>query len=362
MGIFRTLLAISVVFAHLSLGDHYLAGGKAAVQAFFMISGYLITFILMNSYKSISSFYLNRALKIYPLYWIICATVLAFHMIEMTGFHTIVLDMPWYATIYLIVTNITLIGQDLTFFAGLKDSAFVTAAGFSQLDRPLMHGLLVAPSWSLALELELTFYIIAPFIVKRLSTVVLFFVLSLGLRIILIQNGYTFDPWTYRVFPAELALFLAGSLSFHLFHGRWSGQFAWIAVLMAAGSVLAYPYIDLPSEARDLIVLACTFIALPGLFRFNSDNAFDRHTGELSYPIYLLHLPVIQISGAVFGQLGAPAILGITIICAIAAHYLVVMRIEAIRQDIKASPANGRNWRWLLNRIAAQGWGRGKQA
>jgi len=62
MGTLRTLFAIAVVFAH-SLGN-LLVGGRYAVQLFYMISGFLISYVLFErkTYPNIKSFYINRYL------------------------------------------------------------------------------------------------------------------------------------------------------------------------------------------------------------------------------------------------------------------------------------------------------------
>ena len=68
MGTLRTLFAISVVFAH-SIGFVFV-GGQNAVRLFYMISGFLISFVLVErkSYSSIVLFYINRYLRLYPIY------------------------------------------------------------------------------------------------------------------------------------------------------------------------------------------------------------------------------------------------------------------------------------------------------
>ena len=55
MGTIRLLLALAVVFSH-SYG-YLLVGGRLAVQLFYIISGYLISFILieLKSYSSIKN-------------------------------------------------------------------------------------------------------------------------------------------------------------------------------------------------------------------------------------------------------------------------------------------------------------------
>src|SRR5690606_15594645 len=112
MGIFRTLLAVSVVFAHLSLGDRFLVGGALAVQLFYMVSGFLITFVLNNSYSDVRAFYLNRALRIFPIYWLVVILIGVFHLVASTGFYSVFLKIPASADILLIFSNIFLFGQD----------------------------------------------------------------------------------------------------------------------------------------------------------------------------------------------------------------------------------------------------------
>ena len=56
MGSLRTFLALTVVLSH-SYG-HIFVGGRLAVQLFYIISGFLISYILLeaNSYKSLKGF------------------------------------------------------------------------------------------------------------------------------------------------------------------------------------------------------------------------------------------------------------------------------------------------------------------
>ena len=71
MGTLRTLFALAVVFTHTS--GHFLIGGKNAVQLFYMISGFLISYILVERkvYVDVKSFYINRYLRIFPIYAVI---------------------------------------------------------------------------------------------------------------------------------------------------------------------------------------------------------------------------------------------------------------------------------------------------
>jgi len=75
MGTLRTLLAIAVVFAHTPLAIRIFGGGRVAVQMFYAISGFLITFVLENvkAYQNPRRFYENRALRIFPVYCAVLA-------------------------------------------------------------------------------------------------------------------------------------------------------------------------------------------------------------------------------------------------------------------------------------------------
>ena len=71
MGLLRTIFALSVVFSH--LGIYTFVGARNAVQIFYIISGFLISYILVESknYPNIKHFYFNRILRIYPIYYFV---------------------------------------------------------------------------------------------------------------------------------------------------------------------------------------------------------------------------------------------------------------------------------------------------
>jgi peptidoglycan/LPS O-acetylase OafA/YrhL len=124
MGTIRVLLALAVIFSH--TGSHVLVGGEAALQCFYLISGFLISYILQNTaaYGSIRNFYLNRFLRIYPMYWAVALLTVMFYLLAFTlGIdHKLqtLLSLPLSAQLTLITTNIVLFGQDAIMFMGLK--------------------------------------------------------------------------------------------------------------------------------------------------------------------------------------------------------------------------------------------------
>ncbi len=74
MGTVRFLLAIAVVLTHTGAEFNFIEEAHLAVEMFFLASGFLISFILResNTYRSdLSRFYLNRALRLYPIYYVV---------------------------------------------------------------------------------------------------------------------------------------------------------------------------------------------------------------------------------------------------------------------------------------------------
>src|SRR6056297_1555321 len=77
MGCIRTFFAIVVVISH--SWTFVFVGPILAVQSFFLISGFLISFVLTEagSYDTMRSFYVNRVLRLYPVYLVVALATLA---------------------------------------------------------------------------------------------------------------------------------------------------------------------------------------------------------------------------------------------------------------------------------------------
>lgn len=221
MGLVRTLLAISIVFTH-SYG-FVLVGGQCAVQIFYMISGYLISFILIEScaYKSIWKFYLNRVLRLFPIYWLVLvlsAVAICFASAVLGQEHQLLSTYdtaPFWLRLWFTFSNVFVVGQDLLMFSAVRDGDLILLTDFRASDDPLWQSLDVPQAWTIGVEL--TFYVVAPFILQRQRWMFVLLSLSLLLRILFIGVGFgTHDPWSYRFFPTELALFILGALSHQL--------------------------------------------------------------------------------------------------------------------------------------------------
>jgi len=308
MGTLRTLFAIAVVFAH-SLGN-LLVGGQNAVQLFYMISGFLISYVLVErkAYPNIKSFYINRYLRLYPIYFVIATlTFIAFTLASTIGkninFFDIYIKAPNSADILLVVSNLTLFFQDWVLFSGVEQNRLVFATNFSNSEVVLFTGLLVPQAWTLGVEL--TFYLLAPFILFRKKILIALLVSSLLLRVYLISIGLgTKDPWTYRFFPTELALFLLGALAHQVLLPIYQKnlsttqieKYSKISTYFLVLLTLVFSFIPIKEIQKSIGLFSIFLLLMPLAFIFQSNRKWDKWIGDLSYPIYISHMLVIYVS------------------------------------------------------------------
>ncbi|CAB3727696.1 acyltransferase family protein [Achromobacter kerstersii] len=303
MGFLRTLLALSVVLDHLGGGyaDH-LVGGRLAVQLFYVISGFLISYVLTatDTYQGATGkFYANRFLRLFPIYLAVAAMTLVAHVVSGGAFFRFYDALPFSADLFLVLSNLFIFGQDWLMFFGIEHSALSFTGSFAHSEVPLYQGLLVPQAWTLGVEMS--FYLVAPFVLGSPRRLLALLAASLALRAVLIVTGIGLsDPWTYRFFPTELALFLIGSLSHQVLLPRCKAWMRRFNRLPEVGTAVLVAYcmihfsIGLNPTVRDGIAVLLFAALLPLAFLFQSRHRLDKAIGELSYPIYICHSLVIM--------------------------------------------------------------------
>jgi len=332
MGFLRFILACAVIIEHTSpVFGLKLTGGMIAVEAFFMISGFYMALILNQKYTgagSYSLFITNRFLKLFPIYWIVLAGVMLFgacsHLLHGNlGALSIFgeYSLHWSSALYLIATNALIFGQDLALFLKFTpDMALIFTTDFRASDPMVYRFLLIPPAWSLGLELM--FYLMAPFLVRRSAGFLTILMAgSLVLRFIMtVKMGLDHDPWLYRFFPLEIAFFLAGSLAFKAY-----SAIPWKRIPVALmrgifGGILVFTVAFDEIELSQWLFYGCFAAAIPFVFRLTKDSALDRQVGDLSYPMYVSHLLVFWTlsSTQVFDKVGTDYRGLLTILCTVA--------------------------------------------
>ncbi|PDT88109.1 hypothetical protein CO669_20960 [Bradyrhizobium sp. Y36] len=297
MGLLRLLLALAVI------GDHarppfawlHFTAGTIAVEMFFVVSGFYMQMVLSQRYTSATAFYVSRAIRIYPTYWIIAGfTFLALWPIN--GFRHIS-NLGWQPAILVFASNLLILFQDTLLFLGVDHERLFFTANFQSAAILPSSYLIVRPSWTLALELY--FYLFAPYLARVRSSFLLTLALALTAgRLAAYHAGLDHDPWFYRFFPFELPLFLLGMLSYRLFDGNRDFYFlrSKVLALSAIVAMIAlgqYFALSLPVK-YSFVAAAISALVVPMAFAAFKDVSIDRFVGDLSYPIYIIHFPIIQ--------------------------------------------------------------------
>lgn len=287
----RAVAVLAVVFFH--AGFPGFSGGYIGVDVFFVISGYLITSILLGELEqqrfSIINFYERRARRILPaLVVVLLATsIAAFFLMPPSLLHDYARSL----------VSVAAFGSNVFFY--LSSGYFSTASE----EKPLLH------TWSLAVEEQ--YYLLFPLLLAglwfmrriRITWVMLILTAaSLALSEYLLRQN-AFDANFYLIFSRAWEL-LAGSLLALLGPKRWSGLnqsmrngLAWTGLALIIGAVfLLDQQTPFPGLYAFFPVLgACLIIAF-----CDPDSAVGKllcsramvGIGLISYSLYLWHQPL----------------------------------------------------------------------
>jgi peptidoglycan/LPS O-acetylase OafA/YrhL len=298
-------LAVLMVFAfHYGGGAH---GGKvlglvnairlqgwAGVDIFFVLSGFLITGVLYDTRRDsqfFRRFYARRALRIFPVYYLVAALLLALTQI----FH-----YAWQTTHLLLLVFLGNIPGDL------NPALYQVRATSPAADIYLGH------LWSLCVEEQ--FYLLWPLLVwtirgriKLLWTAAGLSLVALLLRVWLVF-GSGFDlrgGWLLKMLPFHLDTLLIGAILALLLRGdlpkRWQRGSRWLFIAAIGALAIGFT-LDPAGSGRWMPTIGFTLIAMAaaGLIGWATipDSAVFRLftmrplmiLGRYSYGFYVYHL------------------------------------------------------------------------
>lgn len=325
----RALAIISVVWHNVTAG-HYTGGavskiinmfsnsGWVGVQLFFVLSGFLITGILLDEKKTqhqLRNFYMRRFLRIFPLYYaVLCIAFLILPILNAEPSWLVEErhQQVWY----------------WTFLSNWSAPFFGSLSAFGHF-------------WSLAVEEQ--FYLLWPLLVMTLqrrsliSVCLLLMISALLIREALVLYDLPFAlNAAYKFTVARwdalaVGAFLALAVRQHDWYARavkwmphisWS-SFAYILVFMSLSRNFAPvgPGITVLNQTvAALLFAAMLFFAIqpevnrPTHWQKVLTSAPLRSVGKYSYAIYVFHLPMVQIMNGFWKDFFSqkPPLVGVT--------------------------------------------------
>jgi peptidoglycan/LPS O-acetylase OafA/YrhL len=330
-GAFRYYLALLVVVAHLGPPVAPWAGAYA-VFGFYTLSGYLMTLVLRQRYRPLrfgkARFLVNRALRIYPPYWLVGTLGLA-----------IVLALPKDAA-----------ALHPVFRAPSSLAQFLAnATMFGSFSCPAR---LVPPSWSL--EIELKFYLaMAVLLARTRLTSVVWLGCSVAYTAYSLASGESVLARYTSVAGASLP-FALGSVLYHVrghlpkfspaFSAVAVAAFAthvWIAsIVWGTANVLTSGFYVSLGLATVAITALASWGDLADSHRWL--QTLDQRLGDLSYPVFLTHYAAgALVSGCSHGlRTSRPVVflcaaLVVTMLLSAAIHRVVEAPVNLVRAAVR---------------------------
>lgn len=297
-GAFRLLLALAVVASHVT-GQEV---GRIAVLLFFFLSGYWVTTLWAWKFReeNLLIFYASRYLRIFPLYFFVVAVVAL-----LSGRP---LSIPHYTLLGLATAN-----DDL-----------------------------ITVSWSL--DIELQFYLALPAVLwllrtggpwRRFASIVAVTAVGWGL---FLQTGIMSAAQYMPAFALGAACCLYGWKP-----DQRSAHVSLAAFALTTAAIYAIPYtrsfVDHSERDYASLDIFSFFWMLP-LLPYVAysvtlpSSRMDRQLGDISYPLYLVHVPIILWVRATWGAGDLVRILavGAAIIGALALYALIDRPLETRRR------------------------------
>lgn len=279
----RAIAVISVVLFH--FGVFGFSGGFIGVDVFFVISGFLMTSIVMrgldNNSFSFFDFYLARARRIIPalFFLTIVLLVIAWFYFSPDDYYNLAREVD----------------RSVLF---LSNNYFYKKSGYFD---PESHERLLLHTWTLSVEWQ--FYILYPILlfsvkqagIKAVPKIIfVFFVLSFACSVL---KSYSDPSYAFYILPSRAwEMFLGGLVYYSVRYDKSTvnKKFCnYLGFLLIGISILIYnPSTVWPGFPALLPTIGAALVIYSGVNSFITSNYVFQKLGDWSYSIYLWHWPL----------------------------------------------------------------------
>jgi len=288
---FRALAILPVVFYH--AGIKIFAGGFVGVDVFFVISGYLITNIILSDLENkrftLKKFYERRARRILPALFLVSLACIPFSFLLLKDIYLLEFTRS--------LVSIIFFSSNFLFWS--ESGYFNTNAEF----KPLIH------TWSLSVEEQ--FYILFPIVLLfflnfSMFLTRIFFIIILTLSLLLcVWGSFNFPNATFYLLPFrgwEIILGILTALYLHKNNFKFKKIFneffsivgfslISISIIFLDSKTIFPGYIALlPSIGTVLLITFCQKNTI--LYKIFTTK-YLIYLGLISYSLYLWHQPIL---------------------------------------------------------------------
>jgi peptidoglycan/LPS O-acetylase OafA/YrhL len=304
MGAIRLFLAYGVLLGHecglavdrgLTCDSSWafnVIGGRAVIF-FYIVSGFLMSYVLDRKYPATRTgtyqFFQSRFLRIYPLWWAVVA------------FSALTLHAQWPDQ------------SSLQFFCSVILFGSDWIVSFATFPKAYMSFFAPGTEIGWTLGIELTFYLLAPWLLRFTRLALALLIGSAVLRAVALfvigPDGPSYLIWSYFTLPSVLMFFLLGHFARRIPVVGTVGPWPSVAIFFSSlwfSSRNNWPPINDWFPMNFYLAAILFAVALPAIFDATKDNRLSNWLGDLTYPLYLTHTLFLW---ALFGKwqiLGAP--------------------------------------------------------
>jgi peptidoglycan/LPS O-acetylase OafA/YrhL len=285
----RAISVFLVCTVHVHLGNFRWLAGSQGVTIFFILSGYLITFLSLREERerhnlNLAAFYVRRTFRIFPVYYLTVAVYVFLILvikIKPDKIDSLKDELPYLLTYF----------QEIPVLLGISGERSDTL--------PLYH------SWSLGIEEKfylvwpvLAFLILKTFRTARLPACLFLAAISAAAPVINPRYGVLLFPYYHILIGCALALLLSDQKKFEAIKAL--GTTRWIALSCVALIIIhfVWPFAMTNPYHRIVDILytlvAAFFLTSLLLAGKRLDNLFGisalAFIGGISYSLYLFHI------------------------------------------------------------------------